>query len=52
MISRQTVLAEEALGPAVGGLAELVRRQPSFTEGLAGLLTGDRLESWKDRLQR
>jgi putative endopeptidase len=41
---------EEALGAPEGALAELVLRQPSFTEGLAGLLTDDRLESWKDWL--
>jgi putative endopeptidase len=41
---------EEALAAPQGALAELVLRQPSFTEGLAGLLTDDRLESWKDWL--
>ncbi|MFF1635431.1 M13 family metallopeptidase [Leifsonia sp. NPDC058248] len=41
---------EEALGAPEGALSELVLRQPSFTEGLASLLTEDRLESWKDWL--
>ncbi len=39
-----------ALGAPDGALAELVLRQPSFTSGLASLLTDDRLESWKDWL--
>ncbi|AGW40380.1 metallopeptidase [Leifsonia xyli subsp. cynodontis DSM 46306] len=33
-----------------GALAEIVLRQPSFTSGLASLLTEDRLVSWKDWL--
>jgi putative endopeptidase len=41
---------ERALGAPEGALAELVLRQPSFTTGLAGLLTDDRLDSWKDWL--
>jgi putative endopeptidase len=41
---------EKALGAPDGALAEVVLRQPSFTSGLAGLLTEDRLESWKDWL--
>lgn len=41
---------EKALGAPEGALAELVLRQPSFTAGLAELLTDDRLESWKDWL--
>jgi putative endopeptidase len=39
-----------ALGAPDGALAEVVLRQPSFTGGLASLLTADRLESWKDWL--
>jgi putative endopeptidase len=39
-----------ALGAPEGALAEVVLRQPSFTSGLAGLLTEDRLESWRDWL--
>ncbi|WP_025156177.1 M13 family metallopeptidase [Leifsonia aquatica] len=39
-----------ALGAPEGALAEIVLRQPSFTSGLAGLLTASRLESWKDWL--
>ncbi|MFF2050735.1 M13 family metallopeptidase [Leifsonia sp. NPDC058194] len=39
-----------ALGAPEGALAEVVLRQPSFTSGLAGLLTDSRLESWKDWL--
>jgi putative endopeptidase len=42
---------EKALGAPEGALAELVLRQPSFTSGLAGLLTADRLESWKNWLE-
>lgn len=40
----------EGLGAPEGALAEVVLRQPSFTSGVAGLLTGDRLQSWKDWL--
>ncbi|HEY8282564.1 MAG TPA: M13-type metalloendopeptidase, partial [Leifsonia sp.] len=40
----------EGLGAPDGALAEVVLRQPSFTAGLAGLLTEDRLEAWKDWL--
>ncbi|WP_374008769.1 M13 family metallopeptidase [Leifsonia sp. LS-T14] len=39
-----------ALGAPQEALAEVVLRQPSFTAGLAGLLTEDRLESWRDWL--
>ncbi len=39
-----------ALGAPEGALAEVVLRQPSFTGGVASLLTADRLESWKDWL--
>ena len=38
------------LGAPDGALAEVVLRQPSFTAGVAGLLTEDRLEAWKDWL--
>ncbi|MFJ8895400.1 M13 family metallopeptidase [Leifsonia sp. NPDC102414] len=41
---------QKALGAPDGALAEVVLRQPSFTSGLAGLLTEDRLEAWKDWL--
>src|SRR4051812_7626741 len=40
----------QALGAPEGTLAEVVLRQPSFSAGLAGLLTEDRLESWRDWL--
>jgi len=40
----------QALGAPQNALAEVVLRQPSFTTGLAGLLTEDRLESWRDWL--
>jgi putative endopeptidase len=40
----------KALGAPQGALAEVVLRQPSFTSGLAGLLTDSRLESWRDWL--
>jgi len=40
----------EALDAPQGALAEVVLRQPSFTAGLAELLTDDRLESWRDWL--
>src|SRR6478735_10150871 len=40
----------QALGAPDGTLTEVVLRQPSFTTGLAGLLTEDRLESWRDWL--
>ena len=40
----------EALGAPQGALAEVVLRQPSFTAGLAGLLTEDRLDAWRDWL--
>ncbi|WP_285114666.1 M13-type metalloendopeptidase [Leifsonia sp. fls2-241-R2A-40a] len=40
----------QALGAPEGTLAEVVLRQPSFTAGLAELLTEDRLESWQDWL--
>jgi putative endopeptidase len=42
---------EKSLGAPEGALAELVLRQPSFTSGLAGLLTADRLENWKNWLE-
>ncbi|MDR6972442.1 M13-type metalloendopeptidase [Leifsonia shinshuensis] len=40
----------QALGAPEGALAEVVLRQPSFTSGLAGLLTEDRLDAWRDWL--
>ena len=40
----------QALGAPQNALAEVVLRQPSFTTGLAGLLTEDSLESWRDWL--
>jgi len=40
----------EALGAPQGALAEVVLRQPSFTSGLAALLTDDRLQAWRDWL--
>jgi putative endopeptidase len=40
----------KAIGAPENALAEVVLRQPSFTAGLAGLLTDDRLESWRDWL--
>ncbi|ANF32267.1 peptidase M13 [Leifsonia xyli] len=40
----------DALGAPQGALAEVVLRQPSFTAGLAGLLTEDRLDAWRDWL--
>ncbi|WP_313543004.1 M13 family metallopeptidase [Leifsonia aquatica] len=39
-----------ALGAPEGALVEVVLRQPSFTSGLAGLLTESRLDAWKDWL--
>lgn len=41
---------EQALGAPEGALDEVVLRQPSFSSGLAELLTDDRLESWRDWL--
>ncbi|MFE4468419.1 M13 family metallopeptidase [Leifsonia sp. NPDC056824] len=38
------------LGAPQGALAEVVLRQPSFTSGVAGLLTEEKLQSWKDWL--
>ncbi|MFE4949070.1 M13 family metallopeptidase [Leifsonia sp. NPDC056665] len=38
------------LGAPQGALAEVVLRQPSFTFGVAGLLTEEKLQSWKDWL--
>ncbi|GAA4189072.1 M13 family metallopeptidase [Gryllotalpicola kribbensis] len=38
----------DALKAPHGSLREVVLRQPSFTAGLAGLLTADRLGAWKD----
>ncbi|MBX3078490.1 MAG: peptidase M13 [Cryobacterium sp.] len=36
------------LDPPEGSFAEVVVRQPSFLDGLATLLTDDRVEEWKD----
>ena len=36
------------LDPPTGAFAEVVVRQPSFLEGLATLLTQERVEEWKD----
>ncbi|GAA4137764.1 M13 family metallopeptidase [Leifsonia shinshuensis] len=38
------------LGAPQGALAEIVLRQPSFTSGVAALLTEEKLQSWKDWL--
>jgi putative endopeptidase len=40
----------EALGGPSTALDEVVLRQPSFADGLAGLLVAEKLESWKDWL--
>jgi putative endopeptidase len=45
----QTWLA--ALGAPEGSFAEVVVRQPSFLEGVAALLTADRLHAWRDWLR-
>ncbi|MEO7005391.1 MAG: M13-type metalloendopeptidase [Terrimesophilobacter sp.] len=39
-----------ALDVPTGSLDELVVRQPSFVEGVAALLTDDRLDEWRDWL--
>jgi putative endopeptidase len=39
-----------ALDVPAGSLDELVVRQPSFVDGVAALLTADRLDSWRDWL--
>jgi putative endopeptidase len=39
-----------ALDVPAGSLDELVVRQPSFVEGVAALLTDDRLDAWRDWL--
>jgi putative endopeptidase len=41
----------DALDVPPGSFAEVVVREPSFIEGLAGLLTEDRLDAWKDWLR-
>lgn len=41
----------DALDVPAGSFAEVVVREPSFVEGLAGLLTADRLPAWKDWLR-
>ncbi|MBC7724150.1 MAG: peptidase M13 [Burkholderiaceae bacterium] len=40
----------DAVDVPEGALAEVVVREPSFVEHVAGLLTADRLESWTDWL--
>jgi putative endopeptidase len=40
----------DAMGVPDGAFDELVLRQPSFVEGLGGLLTEDRLPAWRDWL--
>jgi putative endopeptidase len=40
----------EAMGAPAAAFAEVVVRQPSFVEGLAPLLTEDRLDAWRDWL--
>ncbi|MDF2442624.1 MAG: putative endopeptidase [Subtercola sp.] len=40
----------DALDVPAGVLDEVVVREPSFLEGLSGLITEDRLEQWKDWL--
>jgi putative endopeptidase len=39
-----------ALDPAAGAFDEVVLRQPSFSAGLASLLTDDQLPAWRDWL--
>ena len=41
----------EALDVPAGSFAEVVVREPSFIEGLAGLLSAEHLEAWKDWLR-
>ncbi|MGE3192338.1 MAG: M13 family metallopeptidase [Microbacteriaceae bacterium] len=41
----------DALDVPAGSFAEVVVREPTFVEGLAGLLTADRLDAWKDWLR-
>ncbi|MEF2976414.1 M13 family metallopeptidase [Subtercola sp. YIM 133946] len=43
-------LWRDALDGPAGVLDEVVVREPSFLEGLASLITEDRLDSWKDWL--
>ncbi|HSO01531.1 MAG TPA: M13-type metalloendopeptidase, partial [Gaiellaceae bacterium] len=40
----------DAVDAPPGALDEVVVREPSFVEGVAALLTGDRLEAWTDWL--
>ncbi len=39
-----------ALDPPAGAFDEIVLRQPSFSTGLASLLTGERVPAWRDWL--
>jgi putative endopeptidase len=41
----------DAVGAPEGVFDELVVREPSFVTGLAGLLTDDRLDAWRDWLR-
>jgi putative endopeptidase len=41
----------DAMGAPAAAFAEVVVRQPSFLEGLAPLLTEERLEAWRDWLR-
>jgi putative endopeptidase len=41
----------DALGVPAGSFAEVVVREPSFIEGLAGLLDESRLDAWRDWLR-
>ncbi|BDZ64729.1 M13 family metallopeptidase [Agromyces mangrovi Wang et al. 2018] len=43
-------LWRDGMGVPDGAFDELVLREPSFTEGLAALLTDDRLPAWRDWL--
>jgi putative endopeptidase len=39
-----------AAGPTLGAFDEIVLRQPSFSAGLASLLTGEHVPAWRDWL--
>jgi putative endopeptidase len=39
-----------AMDPPAGAFDEIVIRQPSFSTGLASLLTGDQVQAWRDWL--
>src|SRR5690554_1197618 len=40
-----------AMDPPAGSFDELVVREPSFVDGVLGLLTDDRLDAWRDWLR-